>query len=502
MVAAQFKLPPGPRGLPLLGNIVPFRRDQLGYLLKLQRTHGRMATIRIGRTPVVVLFRPEHVRYVLVENHANFTNREVAGGLIFGNLLIFSLLARSLSSKATRGLSDLVGDGLLTTDGAFHDRHRRLLQPAFAKRQVDAYAGLIVEYTRDAMARWQDGREIDMAAETHALGLRIIVKIVLGLDAQNTNVGRIMEGVLAQPLGPFEALLNLVVGLPFSPASRRAALTREGDRIAYGLMDWAAEDTEERGDILSLLVRGADEADGSGLTRQEVRDEVTTLIAAGSETTANTLGWTLYLLATHPVALRRTVEELREVLGGRDPAVEDLRKLIYLDRVVNESMRLYPAAWSQGRRAAGDFELDGYYFPAGTLVMFNKWVIHRLPDVWGDPDEFRPDRWEGDGADKLPHWAYFPFGVGPRSCLGMFLAQIETRLVLATVLQHMIPVLGRNQSVRPLPLITLRLKDSLRVTMQPVPSRFDFPAPAITPSSSSAVGCPHERPTVDARLET
>src|SRR3989440_3083386 len=158
----KFTFPPGPKRLPFLGNVLQFRHDQLGFLLQLEQAYGRMATIYIGKTPIVLLFRPEHIRYILTENPRNFTNREVAGGLVFGNLLVLSLLARSFTNKITQGLHDLVGDGLLTTDGDFHRWHRRLLQPAFSKRRVENYAEMIVQYTRETVERWQPGAQIDI----------------------------------------------------------------------------------------------------------------------------------------------------------------------------------------------------------------------------------------------------------------------------------------------------------------------------------------------------
>src|SRR5947209_5487878 len=172
-------LTPGPRRLPFLGNTLQFRRDQLSFLLELERIYGRMATIYIGKTPVVLFFRPEHIRYILTENPRNFTSREVAGGLVFGKLLVLSLLSRNFTNKLTQGLHDIVGDGLLTTDGDFHHWHRRLLQPAFSRRRVESYGDLIAQYTREMVGRWQPGGAIDMAHALQALILRVTVKILV-----------------------------------------------------------------------------------------------------------------------------------------------------------------------------------------------------------------------------------------------------------------------------------------------------------------------------------
>ena len=462
-------LPPGPKGLPFLGNVLRFRHDQLGFLLQLEQAYGRMATIHIGKTPIVLLFRPEHIRYILTENPRNFTNREVAGGLIFGNLLVLSLLARSFTDKVTQGLHDLVGDGLLTTDGDFHHQHRRLLQPAFSKRRVESYADMIAQYTQEAVTRWRPGAEIDISRDLQALILRMTMKMLVDIDMARQSIAsrQIIDNMIDNPVGVLEGLLNLQIDLPITPYGQRMAAKRKADAFIYNLIDRRLADKCDAGDILSILLQVQDKHDDDMLTREQVRDELVSLIAAGHETTTNTITWTFYLLSEHPVVLEKVLAELQDVLAGSDPQVGKLSQLAYLDWVVKESMRLYPSAWTQGRRAVGAFDLDGYHFPAGTLIMFSQWVLHRLPDIWGDPQVFRPERWDPVNGQKVPQWAYFPFGGGSRICIGMPLAQIQVRLVLATILQRYIPRVVPGHPVAPLPLITLRSKHGLRVKLEP-----------------------------------
>jgi cytochrome P450 len=464
--------PPGPGGLPFLGNVLQFRHNQLSFLLKLEQTYGRMATVYIGKTPIVLLFRPEHIRYILTENPRNFTSREVAGGLVFGNLLVLSLLARSFSKKVTQGLHNLVGDGLITTDGDFHRQHRRLLQPAFSKRRVEDYADLIVQYTLDTMERWQPGSEIDIADDMQALILRTIMKILVDIDVvkQDTALDQIIDAVLEQPVGLLEGLLNLQIDLPITPYGKRMAAMRKGDAYIYNLIEQRLVDQRDRGDILSILLQAQETDDTEALTRQQVRDEVVSLLAAGHETTTNTLTWTFYLLSEHPTVLKKVLAELQTVLAGRNPRVDDLPRLVYLDWVIKESMRLYPSAWTQGRQAVEAFDLDGFHFPAGTMLMFSQWVLHRLPDVWEDPEAFCPERWDPMQGQKVPQWAYFPFGGGSRMCMGTSLAQLEIRLVLATILQYYIPHVLPHHLMVPLPLITLRSKYGLHVRLEPAPA--------------------------------
>src|SRR5258708_1177096 len=468
-MANRQALPPGPKGLPFLGNTLQFRHDQLSFLLQLEQSYGRMATVYIGKTPIVLFFRPEHIRYILTENPRNFTNREVAGGLIFGNMLVLSFLGRSFTDKVTRGLNDIVGDGLLTTDGDFHQRHRRLLQPAFSKRRVENHADMIVQYTRETVERWQPGAEIDIAHDIQALILRLTMKILVNIDMLNQSIesSKIIDDLLGHPIGIFEGLSNLQIDLPFTPHGQHMAAKRKADAFIYNLIDQRLADKRDEGDILSILLQPQDTPDDDTMTSQKVGDEFVTLMGAGHETTANMLTWTFYLLSEHPVVLRRVLAELETVLAGRVPQVGDLSQLTYLEWVVKESMRLYPSAWTQGRRAVEAFDLDGYHFPAGTLMMFSQWVLHRLPDIWGDPEVFRPERWDPVNGQKVPQWAYFPFGGGSRICIGMPFAHLQIPLVLATILPPYIPRLLPAPPVTPLPLITLRLKHGLHVRLEP-----------------------------------
>jgi cytochrome P450 len=464
-----YRLPPGPRGLPFFGNVFQFGRDQLGFLLKLQHRYGDMATIHIGRTPVVLLFRPEHIRYVLAENAANFTNREVAGGLVFGRLLLFSMLARSVSDRVTNGLTRLVGDGLLTTDGEYHDRQRRLLQPAFSKRRVESYANMIVRCASDTVEGWTAGQEIDLAVEMQALVLRVIMAMLVNIDVreEKPDVADVIDGIVGQPVSVVEGLFNLPIDLPFTPYGKRMTSLRKGDLFIYELIGSRRASDEDRGDVLSILLSATDEA-GRRMTDTEVRDALVSLIAAGYETTTNTLVWTLYLLSEHPSICRGVQAELASVLGGRMPTPADLPSLTFLDQVIKESMRLYPSAWTQGRCAVRDFELDGYTIPAGTLLLFSQWALHRNPDLWPDADCFRPERWNPRSQNTTP-WAYFPFGGGSRICLGKSLAQLELFLVLPIILQRYAPRVLADHRVEPLPLITLRSRHGLRSRLEAAP---------------------------------
>ncbi len=449
-------LPPGPAGLPVVGNLLQFRRDPLAFVSGVQRSFGRVATMRMARLPIVMFFRPEHVRYFLVEQARNFT-----------------------SSQFNINLRRLLGDGLLTTDGEFHRQQRRLIQPAFHKRRVEGYAGIMVQHTQEMLDAWQPGERLDMAQAMRDLTLRIVAKSLFDVDIQQNHpeLGASFTNVIENPVQSPFSVRALPINLPFTPYGKHMQGKRTLDAYVYALIEERRASGRDTGDVLSMLLAARE--DDVTMTDQQVRDQTMTLFAAGHETTANALTWTFYLLSEHPAVREKLLAELHTVLASRAPTVDDLPQLPYLDWVISESMRLYPPAWTQGRCAIEPFELEGYHFPAKTVVMFSQWVIHRLPDIWGDPDTFRPERWDPAHAQKVPPGAYFPFGAGPRMCIGMPFAQLEARLLLATILQRYAPRLAPGYPVVPRPRVTLRPKYGIQMMLEPTIAR----APAIAASA-------------------
>lgn len=491
-VEPPYRLPAGPKGLPGFGNVFAFSRDPLCFLSDVQREFGRMATISIGRTPVVLLFEPADVRYVLVENPRNFTSREVAGGLVFGKLMLFSLLNRAMAAKAISSLGKLVGDGLITTDGTWHEHQRRTLHAAFTKRRVDAFSETIVRYAVEMTDKLRCTESIDLAEEMRRLILRVIMKLLIDLDVQDplemADYVRIIDGMMSQPVSFLEGLTNLPFELPFTSFRRRMTARREADQYIYRFIERRLSEGRRADDVLSVLLSATDEQQ-KPLTRQQIRDELVSLMAAGHETTTNTLVWTLYLIASHPRVLARVQAELDSVLDCRKPQLADLPKLVYLDQVIRESMRLYPSGWVLGRRAINDFELDGYRFPAGTLLMFNQWVIHRRPDLWQQPERFLPERWDPVTGRTPASWSYFPFGGGPRMCMAKSLAELEVLLTLSVLLQRFSIRIAPRDTPEPLPLITLRSRNGLRARLEP---RQSLAPSTAAPSAARdlTAGCP------------
>jgi cytochrome P450 len=385
------------------------------------------------------------VRYVLMEHPRNFTSREVNARL--------------------RGL---LGNGLLNMDGEEHRQHRRIVQPAFHKRRVEGYTRIMVEYTRDQLARWQPGSVTNIAQDMRGLTLRIVTQALfdIDLDTEGPDVSQAFTDIIDTLASPMEVLGRWVPFLP-SDADRRIAARDRLDAFVYDLIAKRRAEGRDRGDVLSMLLHTAEGE--QPMSDQQARDHIMTLMAAGHETTTHTLSWTFYVLSHYPPVYKKLLAELQCVLAGRDPTLDDLPNLPYLDRVVNESWRMYPPAWLQGRRATEAFDLDGYHLPAGLIVLFSQWVLHYLPDIWGDPQVFRPERWDPEVAQKVPQGAYFPFGGGPRICIGMPFAQLEARLLLATILQRYTPRLVPGHRVVFSPQVTLRPKYGMWVRLEPIP---------------------------------
>jgi cytochrome P450 len=440
-------LPPGPRGLPYFGVAFEFQRNQLAFITRLARDYGHIAGYSIMGYPLVCAARASAVRHVLIENARNFANREVY-----------------------RSLVPLLGEGLLTIDGERHRRERRLVLPAFHKRRVESYAETMVAYTLDRIAGWRAGQALDLASEMQQLTLAVVAQALFHVDlrAGSAELGR----AFTETVDYLNRLTTLnwgsvAIDLPFTPYGRFRRAKAVLDAAVYELIAARRREERDAGDVLSMLLAARDE-DGSALGDTQIRDHAMTLLAAGHDTTSNALAWTFYLLSEHPEERAKLLGELEDVLGGRPPEVADLDRLPYLEQVVKESLRLYPPAWSMGRYALGEFELEGYRFAAGTLVFLAPWVTHRLPEYWSEPERFRPERF-AEGEPRAD-FAYFPFGAGPRTCIGMPFAMLEARLLLATILQRFTPRLAPGAQVVPEPLITLRPRGGLPVVLETSPA--------------------------------
>jgi len=447
MSANGNRVPPGPQGLPILGVSLELLRDVLGLLRRVAREYGDVARIPVLKGDRILLNHPDLIEQVLIIQQTKFYKSTV-------------------SKEATERL---LGQGLLISEGDFWRRQRRLAQPAFHRARINEYAAAMVEIAQAHAREWRSGETRDMAHEMTSTTLDIAVRTLFGttLPGEAEQVGRAMTFLMRYSLGRARSPVTIPAAWP-TPKNRRANREYEFlDSLVYRIISerQAEGNSVHHTDLLALLMSAMDE-DGSQMTPRQLRDETMTLFLAGHETTALTLSWTWYLLSQNPAAESRLHEELSGVLGGRPPEVADLERLPYLQAVVSEVLRLYPPAYLLARTSVAPCTLGGYDFPVGTTILVSQYVMHRDPRFYDDPDAFRPERWLEGLAARLPAGAYFPFGDGPRRCIGQGFALLESALVIGTIAQKFQFRLSPGHPVTPEPLVTLRPRQGIRMTLQ------------------------------------
>ena len=373
---------------------------------------------------------------------------------------------RYVKGRVLRANRHVFGEGLLTSEGDFWLRQRRLVQPSFHRARINAYADTMVQYTQRILESWRGGEERDVHQEMMRLTLQIVAKTLFDADVARDaqEVGKSLE-LLLELGANFRRTLFVPHWVPTPTNLRIKREIAYIESILYRIISERRASGRDTGDLLSMLLHAQDE-DGSRMTDKQLRDETITLFLAGHETTAASLSWTWWLLAQNPIVEAKLHAELDQILVGRPPSLDDLPHLPYTANVITESMRLYPPAWGLARVAIEDHELGGYSVKKGMGVAMAQWVVHRDPRWYDAPEEFRPERWEGDLLKRIPRFAYFPFGGGPRQCIGNSFAVMEATLILATVAQkyrlHLVP----NHRVVPLASITLRPRHGVRVTLE------------------------------------
>ena len=422
-----------------------FNRDSLAFIERC-RDYGDIVRMRFLYLTVHFLYNPEHIEYVLSTNAKNF------------------IKARSLRSPL---FQRLVGNGLLTSEGEEWKRQRRLAQPAFHRQRINAYGEVMVEYGERLISTWQENGVRDIHRDMMRLTLEVVVKTLFNADVSDEadKVGR----VLSEMVKPFasQATLKWILDnrLPTPTHRRFNAAAREIDSIVYRIISDRRSSGSDQGDLLSMLLAAHDE-DGSQMTDRQLRDEVMTLFLAGHETTALTLSWAWYLLAQNPQAEKKFHDELDDVLGGRAPTVADLPRLKYTEMIAKESMRLYPPAFGVGREAIGNFEIGGYRVRAGSQLFMFQWAVQRDPRYFEEPGRFHPERWTEEFTNALPKYAYFPFGGGPRVCIGSYFAMMEVIMLLATIGRKFRFTLLPEHAVSLMPAMSLRPADGIKVSVE------------------------------------
>jgi cytochrome P450 len=452
-VHAMSKTAPGPAGLPLVGVLPWAWHRPLEFLPEIRRRYGEVVGLRFGRYQAYLVSAPDLIRHIVQENHRNY-----------------------VKGLDTQKLKVLVGEGLLTSEGDLWRQQRRLAQPAFQRKRLEGFGAVMAEAARAMLDRWAPraarGEAVDVAAEARRLALEIAARTLFHADL-GADADAIAEATTVAQ-GEINARAWLPVDLPEwlpLPANRRlrrAIATL--DRIVRRIIEARRRSGADTGDLLSLLLHARDEETGRAMSDAQVRDEVVTLLLAGHETTANALAWAWWSLGRDAEAARRLDAEVAAVLGGRTPRFDDLARLPYTHMAVEETLRLFPPAWGISRTPIAADEVGGFRIDAGSIVIMSQWVVHRDPALWADPERFRPERFAPAEVAARPRFAYFPFGGGPRVCIGSSFALAELVLVLAMAAQRYWIRLVPGQRVEPEALITLRPRGEILVTLERRPA--------------------------------
>jgi cytochrome P450 len=461
------KFPPGPT-YKMPGKLLrQFIHDPINTLSNIAREYGDISYFKLGREHVYLINNPDYIEKVLIYDHRNFKKGK-----------------RLQTAKA------VLGEGLVTSEGDLHNRQRRLIQPIFHPKQIMSYSNTMTDYATCMSDRWKDGDIVDISEEMMRLTLGIICKSVLNYDIESEarEVGKALTTVrkyskrLQSPIGH---VLDKVPVLPAVRGAREAK--KELDSLVYQLIADRRRSEEQSssnnnndkkdGDLLSRLMEAQDSDNPNNnnqekMSDKQVRDEVMTIFIAGHETTANALAWTFYLLSQNQDVKTKLHDEINSVLGdsgnnigNRIPTAYDIPKLQYTEKVLRESMRLYPPVWTIGRRVENEYSVGEYTIPAGSSILMSQYVMHHNPKYYEEPERFNPDRWTEEFKSHLPRFSYFPFGGGIRGCIGEPFAWIEGILIIATIAQKWTMRMLSSQRIKLDPAITLRPRYGMRMNL-------------------------------------
>ena len=444
------RTPPGPRGLPVLGSALDFRKNVIDTFMEGWRAHGDVVRFRIAHLTTYLLVHPDHVKQVIQDKHRMYPH------------------SRLVDDKLAAGF----GDSLLTTDGDEWLHQRRLTQPAFHRQRIAGFTTIMTETVRERLDQWQsrveDGDPLELRSEMQQLTLTVLAKALFSTNLADeakkvgdaATVG--VDYLNRQLVSP----VNLPESIPL-PLTRRFLKARATlSELVYRLIAERRASGEEKEDLLSMLLAARDEETGETLSDREVHDEVLTILLAGHETVANALTWNSYILSQHPAIADRLRSEVDEVLDGRVPTSDDMPHMPYTGMVINETLRLYPTIWVVARTPKEDDEVGGYRIRAGTTVYLSPYVTHRHPDFWDDPEAVDPERFTPDRSEGRHRYAYFPFSGGPRKCIGDYFALTEMHMTIPMIAQrfrlHLVP--GHPVALRP--EVSLRPRNGMPMTLE------------------------------------
>ncbi|MEO8430230.1 MAG: cytochrome P450 [Acidobacteriota bacterium] len=426
--------PPGPPGRFLVGSLPDFARDVLGFLTSCAREHGDFVRFRLPGNEVFLVHDPRDIEAVLLTQRANFVKH----------------------SFFWKHVTAIFGNGLLTSEGDFWLKQRRLAAPAFHPDRIAGYGDVMAAFADRLAGGWRDGEVRDIHRDMMRVTMQIVSKTLFDVEVEEEvdEIGRSFDVIIREIAKRFRRPIRIPDAIPIPGNVRYNRGVARLDRLIARVLAERRDRPGDRGDLLSML-REARDDEGQPMSDRQLRDELVTIFLAGHETTAISLSWTLFLLARNPEAEERLAAEIREVAGSRLPTAADLPRLRFAEAVVKESLRLYPPAYVIGREAREDCVVGGYEIPARATVYMSPWVLHRDPRWFDDPEAFRPDRWLDGSAARLPKYVYIPFGGGPRICVGERFAMMEGILVLVTLLRKFRLEMAGPDPV-PFPSITLR----------------------------------------------
>jgi cytochrome P450 len=441
------KTAPGPKGYPGIGVVPHLARDPIGYCTETMRHHDDLVRLDLGFASAYLVTLPEHIQHVLVDREENYWK-----GKIFNRARF------------------LFGNGLVLNEGKPWRRQRRLMQPAFQHRRIEGLIPIMAEVIQRKLDLWQAGRPMEMNHEMMTFTLEIVAKTMFSLSVtpeQLAELARSFDIALRHmSLRMNTFFLPEWVPLPGRRECDEAVASLE--RIVYSIIEARRQSGERPGDLLTLLLEAKDEETGEGMSTAELRDECLTILFGGYEATADALTWTWYFLSKHPEVDRRFREEVDSVLGRRLPTFEDLGRLEYTGRVLQESLRFYPSFWFSPRASHEDDEIGGYAVPAGSVLILSHYSTHHHPRLWEDPERFDPERFLPERSEGRPRHAYYPFGTGPRMCIGRHFAHLEMLLVLAMAAQRWRPRLAPGHKVEPVARIAIRSRDGVWMNLEKV----------------------------------
>jgi cytochrome P450 len=440
---------PSPAGLPILGVLPQVWKDTLGFFLQSGIENPDVVRLDFGPSKLYLVSSPEGVKHILQDNHRNY-------------------------NKGYDRAKPLLGEGLVTAEGETWRRQRRLMQPAFHRQRLAELMPMMTDATSEMLARWKNrhgaDEPMDVAKEIMLLTQTIILRTMFSTDI-NTDQEKIAEA-----FSTALDYLNIAIVAPFpilqslpTRANRRfRKAMRVIDEAVYGIISERRESSEKRSDLLQMLLDARDEETGEGMSDKQLHDEVLTIFLAGHETTASLLGWTFYLVGQSPEVEERLRGEIATLLGNRTPEVEDLSQMPYTMQTLHEALRLYPPAWMFARQPIEDDVINGYTIPAGVTVTLSPYVTHRLPQVWDQPDRFDPDRFAPGREEERPRYAFFPFGGGPRMCIGNNFALMEAPALLAMIMQRYQLKLVPGYTLKAQPAATLRPRPGVYMNVKSI----------------------------------